>query len=142
VLLLSLIMLYSWRQAPAGEAARHALGLKYIGLYGGACALMCVLQSLALLFHVGTDYAVKKYVYALHTALLLELFGAVIAPGGAGVVISSQSGHRLGALSAEQDRALALTPTEELLALPLLQPSQVRDTCTLINCPSAATRCA
>lgn len=73
VLLLSLIMLYSWRQAPAGEAARHALGLKYIGLYGGACALMCVLQSLALLFHVGTDYAVKKYVYALHTALLLEL---------------------------------------------------------------------
>ena len=62
------------------------------------------------------------------TALLLELFGAVIAPGGAGVVISSQSGHRLGALSAEQDRALALTPTEELLALPLLQPSQVRDT--------------
>lgn len=62
------------------------------------------------------------------TALLLELFGAVIAPGGAGVVISSQSGHRLGALSADQDRALALTPTEDLLALPLLQPDQVSDT--------------
>jgi NAD(P)-dependent dehydrogenase (short-subunit alcohol dehydrogenase family) len=39
------------------------------------------------------------------TALVLEEFGNVIAPGGAGVVIASQSGHRLGALTAEQDRA-------------------------------------
>jgi len=73
VLLLSLVMLYSWRQAPAGDAARQALGLKYIGLYGSACALMCVLQAIAVACHIGTDYAVKKYVYALHTALLLEL---------------------------------------------------------------------
>ena len=41
------------------------------------------------------------------TAVLLEEFGNVIARGGAGVVISSQSGHRLGALTAEQDAALA-----------------------------------
>jgi NAD(P)-dependent dehydrogenase (short-subunit alcohol dehydrogenase family) len=59
------------------------------------------------------------------TALVLEEFGNVIAPGGAGVVIASQSGHRLGALTAEQDRALATTPTDELLALPMLQPDQV-----------------
>ncbi|RPJ83726.1 MAG: SDR family oxidoreductase, partial [Acidobacteria bacterium] len=32
------------------------------------------------------------------TALVLEEFGNVIARGGAGVVIASQSGHRLGAL--------------------------------------------
>jgi NAD(P)-dependent dehydrogenase (short-subunit alcohol dehydrogenase family) len=44
------------------------------------------------------------------TAVLLEEFGEVIARGGAGVVIASQSGHRLGALTAEQDRALATTP--------------------------------
>jgi NAD(P)-dependent dehydrogenase (short-subunit alcohol dehydrogenase family) len=62
------------------------------------------------------------------TALVLELFGNVIAPGGSGVVISSQSGHRLGALTAEQDHALATTPTEDLLKLPLVQPDQVRDT--------------
>ena len=62
------------------------------------------------------------------TALLLELFGNVIARGGSGVVISSQSGHRLPALSAEQDRLLALTPTEELLQLDLLQPGKVTDT--------------
>jgi NAD(P)-dependent dehydrogenase (short-subunit alcohol dehydrogenase family) len=61
------------------------------------------------------------------TVLVLEEFGNVIAPGGAGVVIASQSGHRLPALTPEQDRALATTPTEELLALPMLQPGQVKD---------------
>ena len=33
------------------------------------------------------------------TALVLEEFGNVIAAGGSGVVIASQSGHRLGALT-------------------------------------------
>jgi NAD(P)-dependent dehydrogenase (short-subunit alcohol dehydrogenase family) len=61
------------------------------------------------------------------TALVLEEFGNVIAEGGAGVVIASQSGHRLGALSAEQDKVLATTPADELLALPMLQPDQVKD---------------
>ena len=61
------------------------------------------------------------------TALVLEEFGSVIAPGGAGVVIASQSGHRLPPLSAEQNAALATTPVEELLDLPMLQPDQVKD---------------
>src|SRR5579864_2377882 len=52
------------------------------------------------------------------TALVLEEFGNVIAPGGAGVVIASQSGHRLGALIADQNAALATTPADELLELP------------------------
>jgi NAD(P)-dependent dehydrogenase (short-subunit alcohol dehydrogenase family) len=62
------------------------------------------------------------------TALVLEEFGNIIAPGGSGVVIASQSGHRLGALTAEQDAALAATPADELLSLPMLQPDQVTDT--------------
>jgi NAD(P)-dependent dehydrogenase (short-subunit alcohol dehydrogenase family) len=62
------------------------------------------------------------------TALVLEEFGNLIASGGAGVVIASQSGHRLGALAAEDDKALATTPTDELLALPMLQPDQITDT--------------
>jgi NAD(P)-dependent dehydrogenase (short-subunit alcohol dehydrogenase family) len=62
------------------------------------------------------------------TALVLELFGEVMARGGAGVVISSQSGHRLPALTPEQDKALAITPVEDLLKLVLVQPGQVRDT--------------
>ena len=61
------------------------------------------------------------------TALVLEEFGSVIAPGGAGVVIASQSGHRLPPLSVEQNAALATTPTEDLLKLPMLQPDQVKD---------------
>jgi NAD(P)-dependent dehydrogenase (short-subunit alcohol dehydrogenase family) len=62
------------------------------------------------------------------TALVLEEFGNIIASGGSGVVIASQSGHRLGALTAEQDAALATTPADELLSLPMLQPDQVTDT--------------
>jgi NAD(P)-dependent dehydrogenase (short-subunit alcohol dehydrogenase family) len=61
------------------------------------------------------------------TALVLEKFGNVIARGGSGVVIASQSGHRLPALTAEQNNALAKTPADELLALPMLQPGQVQD---------------
>jgi NAD(P)-dependent dehydrogenase (short-subunit alcohol dehydrogenase family) len=61
------------------------------------------------------------------TALVLEEFGNVIAPGGAGVVIASQSGHRLPPLTVEQNKALATTPVEELLDLPFLQPDQVTD---------------
>ena len=61
------------------------------------------------------------------TALVLEEFGNIIAPGGSCVVIASQSGHRLGALTAQQDAALATTPADELRALPLLQPDQVTD---------------
>ena len=61
------------------------------------------------------------------TALVLEEFGNVIAPGGAGVVIASQSGHRLPPLSVEQNKALATTPVEELLALDFLQPDKASD---------------
>jgi NAD(P)-dependent dehydrogenase (short-subunit alcohol dehydrogenase family) len=61
------------------------------------------------------------------TALVLEEFGNVIARGGAGVVIASQSGHRLAPLSLEQNALLATTPVEELLKLPMLQLDQIKD---------------
>jgi NAD(P)-dependent dehydrogenase (short-subunit alcohol dehydrogenase family) len=62
------------------------------------------------------------------TALILEEFGNVIAEGGSGVVIASMSGHRLPALTPEQDKELATTPVEKLLALPWLQPDKIKDT--------------
>lgn len=62
------------------------------------------------------------------TAVLLEEVGKVIAPGGVGVTISSQSGHRMKQLTLEEDEQLACTSTEELLNLPLLQPENIRDT--------------
>lgn len=61
------------------------------------------------------------------TALVLEEFGNVIARGGSGVVIASQSGHRLPPLSSEQNAILATTPVEELLAVPMLQRDQIKD---------------
>ena len=61
------------------------------------------------------------------TALVLEAFGNVIEQGGTGVVISSQSGHRLPALTIEEDKALATTPVEELLSLPLVNLNNVKD---------------
>ena len=62
------------------------------------------------------------------TALVLDIFGHCIAAGGSGIVIASQSGHRLPALSGEQIKALATSPVEELLQLDFLAPDQVQDT--------------
>ena len=62
------------------------------------------------------------------SSVLLEEFGKVIAPGGSGVIVSSQSGHRLPALSPEDNWALAMTPVEELLSLPLLAEERIGTT--------------
>lgn len=62
------------------------------------------------------------------SSVLLEEFGKVIAPGGSGVVVSSQSGHRLPALSLEENWALAMTPTEELLGLDFLSEEAIGTT--------------
>lgn len=61
------------------------------------------------------------------TALVLEEFGNVIARGGSGIVIASQSGHRLGPLTTGHNALLATTPVDELLRLPMLQLDQIKD---------------
>lgn len=72
------------------------------------------------------------------TAVLLEEVGRVIKRGGCGITISSQSGWRMPQLTAEEDRALATAPTEELLSLDLLQPENIRDT---LHAYQLAKRC-
>lgn len=72
------------------------------------------------------------------TAVLLEEMGKVIAPGGTGLTISSQSGHRMPALTPEEDALLATTPAEHLLELDMLQPSRLRDT---LHAYQMAKRC-
>ena len=72
------------------------------------------------------------------TAVLLEEVGKVIAPGGVGVTISSQSGHRMPQLTPEADEQLACTPTEELLSLDILQPKNISDT---LHAYQMAKRC-
>ena len=72
------------------------------------------------------------------TAVLLEEVGKVIKPGGVGVTISSQSGHRMPSLTPEEDEQLAITPVEELLSLEILQPQNIRDT---LHAYQMAKRC-
>lgn len=72
------------------------------------------------------------------TAVLLEEVGKVIRKGGVGVTISSQSGFRMPALTAEEDAMLAMTHTEELLSLDILQPGNIRDT---LHAYQLAKRC-
>ena len=74
----------------------------------------------------------------LGTAILLEEVRKVIVPGGVGVTISSQSGWRMKQLTPEQDRALAMTPTEELLSLDFLQPENIVNT---LHAYQLAKRC-
>lgn len=82
------------------------------------------------------EHILKVNLYG--TSLLLEEFGKVIKAGGTGVTISSQSGHRMPALSAEEDRLLATSPTEELLDLEMLQPKNIKDT---LHAYQMAKRC-
>ena len=72
------------------------------------------------------------------TAVLLEEVGKIIKEGGTGVTISSQSGYRMPALTADEDEQLACTPTEELLSLGILQPQNIRDT---LHAYQMAKRC-
>jgi NAD(P)-dependent dehydrogenase (short-subunit alcohol dehydrogenase family) len=72
------------------------------------------------------------------SAVMMEEVGKVIAEGGSGIMISSQSGFRMPALSAEEDEQLATTPTEELLGLDILQPENIRDT---LHAYQLAKRC-
>lgn len=72
------------------------------------------------------------------TAVLLEEVGKVIKENGVGVTISSQSGHRMPALTIEEDMLLATTPTEELLSLDMLQPDSIKDT---LHAYQMAKRC-
>ena len=72
------------------------------------------------------------------TAVLLEEDGKIIKEGGVGITISSQSGYRMPALTADEDEQLACTPTEELLSLDILQPQNIRDT---LHAYQMAKRC-
>ena len=74
----------------------------------------------------------------LGTAILLEEVRKVIIPGGVGVTISSQSGFRMKQLTPEEDRALAMTPTEKLLDLEILQPENIVNT---LHAYQLAKRC-
>lgn len=110
--------------AAIDEANRHGV-VKYIVNSAGVSPSQASVETI-----------LKVDLYG--TAILLEEVGKVIAPGGAGVTISSQSGHRMPALGTETDELLATTPAEALLALDILQPANIRDT---LHAYQLAKRC-
>lgn len=55
------------------------------------------------------------------SAVIIDEFGKIIVEGGSLVMISSQSGHRLPALTVEENHQLATTPVEQLLSLPIVR---------------------
>jgi NAD(P)-dependent dehydrogenase (short-subunit alcohol dehydrogenase family) len=57
----------------------------------------------------------------------LEVFGLLVDSGGTGVVISSMAAHLADNLAPDQERKLALTPTDELLELPFVDPNRIQD---------------
>ena len=64
----------------------------------------------------------------LGTALVLEAFLAVVAPGGAAVVVASMAGHlATHQMTPDQELALALVPAGELLAMSCTQPAVFLD---------------
>lgn len=78
----------------------------------------------------------------LGVALVLEEFGQVIAPGGAGVVISSSSAHMMPPLTPVQEEALINTPADELLDLPFATPRPTPTRAAPTASPSRPTSCA
>lgn len=74
VLALATLLAWRWRAlAQQPEQGNQSLGLKYLARYGVAVSGMCVLQLLALKLGQGSEYAVKKHIFALDSALLLLL---------------------------------------------------------------------
>jgi hypothetical protein len=74
VLLCAAAVLYLWaRPAPA----QRAPALKYLAVYGGAMAALCLLQMALLNYGMGSEYAVKKYGFGLMTICFVLVAAAL-----------------------------------------------------------------
>jgi hypothetical protein len=67
-LAVSLLLLRCWQRR--GCSREYAVA-RYLSAYGGTVAALCLVQAAALHFGMGSEYAVKKYAYALVTYLAL-----------------------------------------------------------------------
>lgn len=85
-----------------------------------------VLAHTAGLSPVQVSAAAILQVDLLGTALMLDAFGTVIAPGGAGVFIASMAGTMFP-LDPDLERRLATTPARDLLSLPELSEEPLTD---------------
>lgn len=73
------------------------------------------------------NQATPEHIVALDlvaTAVAIDEFGKVIAEGGAGLIVSSQTGYMMN-FTQELEHQLAMTPTEELADLPFVKKDAV-----------------
>lgn len=130
------MMLTGAGQIGMAIARRMGYGMKIIigdKKYGNAQAISKIMND------AGFDTEAIETDISSRESVLLEEVGKVIAEGGVGVTISSQSGHRMPALTPKEDELLAVTPCEELLSLEMLQPENIRDT---LHAYQPAKRCS
>jgi hypothetical protein len=73
VALLCCALIWRWLSLEQARRGSAPMALKYVGSYGLAVAGMCLLQGVALSLGSGSDYAVKKHIFALDGAALLAL---------------------------------------------------------------------
>lgn len=69
----SVLMLIYWLSIKDNQRMGELVALKYTGIFGISVAALCLLQLLALRFGHGSEYAVRKYIFALDAILLIEL---------------------------------------------------------------------
>jgi hypothetical protein len=102
--------------------------LKFLGAYGAAIALLCLLQLVLLRFGFGSEYAIKKYAFGLTTFVFIVLavfggslvrrFGAGlrVAPAFAGIATTVVAVVTLGIAFDYSARRVKLTDTSDIVA--------------------------
>lgn len=68
----SAVLLWRWISLSLPEARRSMLTIKYLGLFGEAVGMLCLLQIVLLQFGYGSFYACQKFAFGINTTLLLE----------------------------------------------------------------------
>ncbi|MFA0929797.1 hypothetical protein RA263_25900 [Pseudomonas syringae pv. tagetis] len=68
ILSLVLLILHVKNRSMLGYPA-----VKYLAIYGGAVSCLCLLQMVLVKFGMGSDYAVKKYVFGIVSHLFVSL---------------------------------------------------------------------
>ena len=73
VILLSLALAWQWIRNRRADLDRHLLVYKYFACLGAAVALLCLFQMLLLKWNLGSEYACRKYAFALQTIAIVNL---------------------------------------------------------------------
>jgi hypothetical protein len=66
-------LIWVWQRLDSSQTRMNHLTFKYLGIFGMAVALMCLVQVVMFKFGYGSLYACQKFAFGVNTALVLEL---------------------------------------------------------------------